>query len=103
MADAYFPAARTHELKADYHVFEAVIQGIKPWEIRLNDRQFKAGDYIYLRETRHSGEAMQAGLPLVYTGRSIRGKIHYVLQGQYGLQKDWCVLSVAWDQKGATP
>ena len=40
----------THELKIDPKYFELVQDGIKNWEIRKNDRKFKVGDILRLKE-----------------------------------------------------
>lgn len=64
----------THELKIWPEYYEAVVSGIKTFEIRRNDRGFKVGDTLHLREwnpeTRH------------YTGRTVSVKVTYIL-------KDW--------------
>lgn len=85
-----------HELKTDPAVFDAVARGVKTHEIRLNDRNFKVGDMLVLRETRYSGAemAMYPGMPLVYTGRAALREVSHVQTG-YGLEPGWCILSFA--------
>lgn len=84
----------THYLKTDPAVFGATITGHKTHEIRLNDRGFKVGDTLVLRETTETGAAIAAGAPLAYTGcRAVRVVTH-VLEG-YGLAPGWCILSCA--------
>lgn len=85
---------KTHGLKTDPDVFDAVWNGLKTFEIRFNDRDFKVGDWLNLHETKHSGEDMKAGLPLIYTGRSMLRKVSHVLSG-YGLAEGWVCLSLA--------
>lgn len=85
-----------HDIKADPLAFQAVITKRKPWEIRLNDRDYPVGDTVTLHETQNTGEQMKRGLPLKYTGRRITGRIVYILSG-YGLAKDWVVMTVDWD------
>lgn len=83
-----------HNLKTDPGVFEQTAIGNKPWEIRLNDRNFKVGDYVLLLETKYSGEAMRNGKPLVYTGREYKFQIRYIMHGPaYGLKMDWVIMS----------
>lgn len=59
-----------HDLKIDPQYFEAVKAGIKRAELRYNDRNFKAGDYLALHEyDREKGE---------YTGRIHHARITHV-------------------------
>lgn len=60
-----------HELKIWPEYFEAVKSGKKTFEIRKNDRNFKEGDILVLKEfVPTEGE---------YTGRSIEVVVTYVL------------------------
>lgn len=81
-----------HLLKTDPEVFQAVLDGAKTFEIRLNDRGYAVGDVLGLRETKHTGTEMRAGAPLVYTGRECQRFVSHVLTG-YGLAEGWCCLS----------
>lgn len=85
-----------HELKTDPEVFAAVLDGSKTNEIRFNDRDFKIGDRLLLRETRYSGQDMRGPepRPLEYTGRETTRVVSHVLAG-YGLQPGWVILSFA--------
>lgn len=38
----------THKLKIEIRHYKAVLAGIKPFEIRLNDRDFQVGDKLIL-------------------------------------------------------
>jgi len=85
-----------HELKTDPDVFQESWTGRKLFEIRLNDRNFKPGDTLVLRETLYSGEQMKEGSPLKYTGREIKQIVHYVFHGgKYGLSDGWVIMSVS--------
>jgi hypothetical protein len=86
-----------HELKSDPDCFAASIEGRKPFEVRVNDRNFNVGDTITLRETRWTAEAMaREGKPLVYTGRSLCREILYMLRGpRFGVAAGWCVMTLA--------
>lgn len=85
----------THMLKTDREVFQAVWNGKKKFEIRLNDRDFQVGDELLLRETQFTGEEMKAGAPLVYTGEKLLVIVSYILQGPiYGLAENWCIMSI---------
>lgn len=86
---------KTHVLKTDPLAFQAVVDGLKTYEIRKNDRDFAVGDAVSLRETRHSGEMMAGGAPLEYTGRQLIRRISHVLTGPtYGLAAGWSILSI---------
>lgn len=83
---------KTHELKTDPIVFDAVVRGVKTHEIRFNDRGFAIGDLLNLRETVATGEAMRAGAPLAFTGRATMREVSHIQTG-YGLTDGWCILS----------
>lgn len=84
-----------HDLKTDPEAFQPSADGVKNFEIRFDDRDFKPGDHITLHETQYSGEEMKEGKPLIYTGRSRIGEISYVLHGgNYGLMEGWVILAV---------
>jgi hypothetical protein len=85
-------AHQYHILKTDPDQFQAVVSGVKTFEIRLNDRGYAVGDVLGLRETRHTGAEMRAGAPLEYTGHECQRLISHVLTG-YGLADGWCCLS----------
>lgn len=86
---------KTHELKTDPEVFQAVQDGRKTYEIRKNDRGFAVGDLLLLRETLHTGRDMAMGSPLVYTGRRDLRAVKHMLTGPiYGLAAGWSILSL---------
>ncbi len=82
-----------HELKTDKEPFNASWWGWKQYEIRKNDRDFRVGDQLSLRETVYSGEEMRNGKPLKYTGRCLGREIMEV-RTNYGLKDGWCILGV---------
>lgn len=61
-------AMEVQKLKILPKYFDAVLVGIKPFEIRRNDRDFKPGQYVKLNEW--DGQS--------YTGRSLMAMITYV-------------------------
>lgn len=79
-------------LKTDKEVFMQTVAGAKTFEIRFNDRNYSAGDLIMLKETKHTGEEMKDGAPLVYTGNQCLVSATYILSG-YGLQDGWVIIS----------
>lgn len=68
------PAAskeRMHELKCWPVYFKPVLDGTKPFEIRENDRDFKVGDVLHLREWDYGGRGS-------YTGRETHRRVTYI-------------------------
>lgn len=79
---------KVHELKIVPEYFRAVKEGKKKFEIRKNDRNFKVGEYIDLRE--YSGDKG-------YTGNRLCLKIVYMIESdwfQQGLKDGYCVLGI---------
>ena len=85
---------KVHELKIDTDVFHATLQQRKTYEIRLNDRGYRVGDYLFLRETEFTGEEMKDGAKLIYTGNAIMRLVTHMLESEYGLEQGWCIMSV---------
>ena len=84
----------THELKSWPDYFEPLLDGSKPFEVRINDRHFKVGDILKLREYDDRKGS--------YTGRELRKKVTYVLEGigggaippLAGIHRGYCVLGL---------
>jgi len=76
--------SNTHELKTQPDYFNAVSEGRKRFELRRNDRNFKVGDTIVLREWTESG----------HTGRKVSCRIDYILERYDGLDPDYVILSI---------
>lgn len=80
------PNAKKHELKILPKYFRQVKQGIKKFELRKNDRDYKVGDYVKLRE--YNGEN--------YSGEFLWIKITYILDfeegKEFGLSPGYCIL-----------
>lgn len=77
----------THELKTRPPFFRDVQDGIKTFEYRKNDRGFKVGDTLILREW----------LPKTgdYTGTTVTRKITYMVEGgQFGIPEGYCILGI---------
>lgn len=62
---------RMHELKCWPVYFKPVLDGTKPFEIRENDRDFKVGDVLHLREWDYGGRGS-------YTGRETHRRVTYI-------------------------
>lgn len=70
------PQRRIHDLKILPEYFEQVARRYKTFEVRKNDRNFKVGDLVELREwTEEKG----------YTGKGVIAEITYILDN-----KDYC-------------
>lgn len=76
-----------HELKTHPEPFDAVWSGIKRFEIRKNDRDFKVGDILALREWHPQTEK--------YSGRHIVSTVQYMTNGgEWGIPESLCVLGL---------
>mgnify|MGYP001600634532 CR=1 FL=1 len=87
-----------HELKSWPEHFEDVARGEKRFELRWNDRDFKRGDILFLREWQRGGtdEVVGAGK---YTGRELRVIVTFIIRAGEdeptydALSKGWIVMS----------
>ena len=85
-----------HELKTWPEYFWAVARGDKDFEIRLNDREFRASDEVLLKEyitDAHfeTGKYEKQG----YTGRILHRRIKYILHGgQFGIEAGYVVMGL---------
>lgn len=78
----------THELKTWTEYFRAVRAGNKPFEVRKNDRDFKVGDILALKEFDPVNE--------VFSGQEEKRKISCILKGPgFGIEEGYCVLGLA--------
>lgn len=83
--DAQPKPSRVHLLKTAAPWFDEVWNERKPFEVRRNDRDFRAGDVVVLLETDARG---------FYTPRRLIFRIGYVLTGFPGLRKGWCAFGL---------
>lgn len=75
-----------HTLKIFPEFFTAVVSGVKTFEIRFNDRDFKCGDVLHLQEW-----DVDSG----YSGRSVAASISYVLENVPGLCVGYVILGLS--------
>lgn len=76
---------QVHGLKIWPEYFHAVVAGGKRFEVRRNDREFRVGDTLVLREWHP--------LEQKYTGHSCACTITYILPGgQHGIADGFAVL-----------
>lgn len=73
-----------HELKIEHEWLDRIRRGLKTCEIRKHDRDFQAGDTLYLRCTCSSGE--------LWTTQVMHVLTHNVFP--QGIQPGYCVLSL---------
>lgn len=91
---------KIHRLKTDPDVFDDLMCKAKTFELRFNDRDFQLGDTLTLRETRHSGEEMKNGAPLIYTGFYINARVTHMIRGpRLGLMKGWVIMSIEFEKE----
>ncbi len=75
-----------HELKTDPAAFQAVKAGLKPFEIRYDDRDYQIGDHLHLREYEPATG---------YTGDALWVTVGFMLLGdQYGLELGHAALAI---------
>lgn len=76
-----------HELKIWSEYYGQILICNKNFEVRKNDRDFKVGDILILKEW----------LPNLqeYTGDYTRRTVTYILHGgQFGIEEGYCVMSI---------
>lgn len=78
-----------HYVKITREHFLDVAAKTKRAEVRRNDRDFWVGDKLWLQEWHNGG----------YTGNEIRTRITHILPGgQYGVDLDYSVLSIEFEE-----
>ena len=91
-----------HALKAEENFFEDVAAGNKPFEVRIDDRQFQVGDFLALNEIRisstaklYSDEGEEDELnDWEYTGRCILVLVTYILDDPRFVKDGFCILGI---------
>lgn len=91
LESALLPKVRSvHDLKTDVVPFQAVLKGVKRFEIRKDDRSYQVGDQVLMREVNPLGQM---------TGSYISARISYVLRGPsafaYGIQQGYCAFGIS--------
>lgn len=91
---------KVHELKLLPEHYAGVVTGEKRAEFRFNDRDFRAGDVLKLREWTPppSSEVVASGVAVVhgYTGREVQRKVTHVLTHEAftPVPEGWVVISM---------
>ena len=78
--------SKTHHLKTWPGFYRAIESGIKPFEVRFNDRDFEIGDTLILEEYEMDAQS--------YTGRSLKRVVTYVLEDFGGVTDGWVVMGL---------
>ena len=75
----------THELKVWLEYYEDIENGSKKFELRFNDRDYKVGDVLRLREYNQ--------IENYYTDRETTKTVGYILEDtKFGLKDNWIVM-----------
>lgn len=75
-----------HELKIYPTYFEAVISGKKTFEVRKNDRKYRVGDILILKEWDN----------IKYSGREARAEVIYLIDDKFvGIQPGYVVMGIS--------
>ena len=85
---------KVHELKSWPEFFLDIHNGKRTFDLRKNDRNFKVGDVIKLREWEPTTNA--------YSGREILKRITYIMEGvgpggippYHGLGREYSILGI---------
>lgn len=89
IADKERTAPKLHHLKTWPTQFQPIVDNLKMFEARrCDDRDFKVGDSLLLREW----DPILEG----YTGREVYRRVDYILPGgQFGIEPNHCVMSIS--------
>jgi ParB family chromosome partitioning protein len=75
----------THDLKCEEEEFDKTVEGVKTFEFRLNDRDFKVNDVLRLHKIDKNK---------IYTGNIFNCKVMYILYGpKFGVPDKYCVMA----------
>jgi len=77
---------RGHVLKVWPEYFDALQSGEKTFELRKDDRGFRVGEWLHLREWDPRRE--------IYSGRELYRKITYIISGKFGLENDFVCMAI---------
>lgn len=82
------PTGVVHDLKTWPPAFAAIRAGLKPWEYRYNDRNYRVGDLLRLGEWNPETET--------WTGQTEERLVAWVLEGGvYGIPAGYAILTLA--------
>lgn len=92
-----------HELKTWPEYFQAIKSGKKTFEVRKNDRSFKVGDVLLLKEWKPKGYSDVSPNELTgsYTGEELKVVVNYIMQtksheiSSFGIPSNVVVMSIS--------
>lgn len=98
-----------HELKCWPSHFEALVDGRKKAELRLNDRNYREGDLLWQREwdidqyraALNDGSTHEEATDFAYTGQEAMCQVTHLLNGGPWLVKGYVMMSVVLINTGA--
>ena len=77
---------RVHDIKLHHSVWSDVVGGKKPWEFRKNDRDYRVGDYLYLRWYDDESDSFRNGFI---------ARVTYIIHGpSFGVPDGFCVMTI---------
>lgn len=76
----------THDLKIETRFYNLLERGLKNYEIRYNDRNFKAGDFLVLNSYDLANDR--------YSGHYIKCQVLTLLEGFRGLEKNYVAMAL---------
>lgn len=75
-----------HDLKTWPEFFDEVVAGRKPFEVRFNDRDYRVGDTLRLREWSPKSQD--------YTGRVTHQLVTYTMSGRFGVDPGHIIMGL---------
>lgn len=73
-----------HNLKILPEYYTAICRNVKTFEVRYNDRNYKVGDILHLREWSADG----------YTGNTINVIVTYILSNTQFVKEGYVIMSI---------
>lgn len=90
------PPRKAHGLKTWPQYLDAILSGAKTFDVRKNDRDFRQGDILHLREWFPEREE--------WGPRSVTCFVSYILHGPaFGVRKGYCVMALAMPANHSKP
>lgn len=87
------PDIYIHALRCWPNFFNEIVSGVKKFEIRKDDRDFRVGDVLRLEEWLPTDSEDADEQKAAYTGRFELKVIRYILRDpQFGIQEGYAIL-----------